>query len=264
MCLAQPLGNSRSSYCLRDQLQLNSELVSSWEALEAFLSRLRSQWSMRFMTDLVYNHTANDTPWLEVRTWSLFCSDFCCTCSDSTWQSHPESVYNLVNSPHLRPAYLLDRLVWNLSVDSQKEVDGLVRAPTNEEHLDTLAATMRHRVALLQLHEFYQCHVDNTIDTFRAYMASTDAPSIDPSQSEELHLILDPQYRRLHATVDMATARWLFMKVGKMWCVLWHTPMKPIIHSAFSHKHFLLSASMAHLRFAFLSPANFFLGRFFF
>jgi len=68
--------------------------------------------------DLVLNHTANETPWLV---------------------TNPEVGYNLTNSPHLRPAYLLDCLLFQMSYDISQgkyENRGLPSEINNEEHLD--------------------------------------------------------------------------------------------------------------------------------
>ena len=58
------------------------------EDVGQLLDTMATEWEVLSLTDLVFNHTANESPWI---------------------QEHPECTYNLVNSPHLKPAYLLDR-----------------------------------------------------------------------------------------------------------------------------------------------------------
>ena len=60
------------------------------------MSSVREEWGLVSICDIVLNHTANETPWLA---------------------EHPEATYNLVNSPHLRPAFILDRAVKRLARD---------------------------------------------------------------------------------------------------------------------------------------------------
>jgi len=70
------------------------------------------------MTDMVYNHTADDSEWLP---------------------DHPDSAYNLQNSPHLKPAYLVDRLLYYVSRDishSKLESHGIPADINNEDHLN--------------------------------------------------------------------------------------------------------------------------------
>ena len=89
------LGSSHSAYSLSDQRSLNTTFSSgdteaSFDDVKMIIDTVREEWGMVSICDIVLNHTANDTPWLV---------------------DHPEATYNLTNSPYLRPAFLLDRLL---------------------------------------------------------------------------------------------------------------------------------------------------------
>lgn len=58
----QTLGESRSCYSLADQLTFNPEFSKegqnwSWEDVGALVEKLRTEWNMLCITDVVYNHT---------------------------------------------------------------------------------------------------------------------------------------------------------------------------------------------------------------
>jgi len=95
------------------------------------------------LCDIVLNHTANETPWLK---------------------THPESAYNLVNCPHLVPAYLLDRLlvqVGNEISEDKWKSRGVSANINSEDHLNNLRVLLRERVAELRLEEFYLANVED-------------------------------------------------------------------------------------------------------
>lgn len=101
----QELGRSQSSYSIYDQLKLNSKLFShssdeqQWLALSTLINNLEKEYGMLSMTDLVWNHTADNSPWLA---------------------EHPEAGYNLENSPHLKAAFDFDEAIMQFS----KSVNG--------------------------------------------------------------------------------------------------------------------------------------------
>lgn len=70
------------------------------------------------ITDVVLNHTANESEWL---------------------QEHPDATFNMINSPHLRPAYLLDRALhyFSLEIADKKWIDsGIPPTIQNQEHVN--------------------------------------------------------------------------------------------------------------------------------
>ena len=84
------------------------------------VAMMKEEWGVLSLTDLVFNHSANESPWL---------------------QEHPECSYNMINSPHLKPAYLLDRILWHFSLDvgANKYADqGVPAELRSENHLQVI------------------------------------------------------------------------------------------------------------------------------
>lgn len=58
----QTLGESRSCYSLADQLELNPEFSPpgkkyDWSDVGDLMEKLKNEWNMLCITDVVYNHT---------------------------------------------------------------------------------------------------------------------------------------------------------------------------------------------------------------
>ena len=60
------------------------------------VTELRNEYELLGIVDIVLNHTANNSEWL---------------------LEHPEAGYNTDNYPHLNSAYVLDRALFEFSVD---------------------------------------------------------------------------------------------------------------------------------------------------
>lgn len=68
--------------------------------------------------DIVLNHTANESPFL---------------------LTNPECTYNCANSPHLRPSYLLDAALLELTLQVSAgdwELKGIPTVVETEDHLN--------------------------------------------------------------------------------------------------------------------------------
>ncbi|XP_071756275.1 glycogen debranching enzyme-like [Centroberyx gerrardi] len=191
----QKLGSSGSCYSLTDQLELNPDFSPkgkhcTWMDIGNLVEKMRKDWNMVCITDVVYNHTAVNSKWIRL---------------------HPECGYNLVNSPHLKPAWVLDRALWHLScevADGKYLEQGVPALIQNEQHIHALRGVLWQQVfSRLRLWEFLQVNVDKAVEQFsKLLQAGSNAVRSSPEGNRQLKMVQDPQYRRFGNTVDMNSA----------------------------------------------------------
>jgi hypothetical protein len=109
--------SSGSAFCVANQLQLGLSLfggsdpassLAGFDELRSVVDSCSEKFNLTFVTDIVLNHMAFDSPFLF---------------------QHPESTYNINNSPHLRAAALLDAALHSFShrvLDAEFISSGLV------------------------------------------------------------------------------------------------------------------------------------------
>lgn len=148
--MLQELGASGSAYALRDLFRLNPSfgLGINMSDIERLVKRLYDDYEMLSFTDLVLNHAANESEWLA---------------------AHPNCVYNLSNSPHLRPAFLVDCALVRFSSEIERGEwvqAGIPSKITTEAHLNAIGRVLHENVmSKLRLWEFYQVEIYHIIAT---------------------------------------------------------------------------------------------------
>ncbi|KAM3604619.1 uncharacterized protein V6R79_013990 [Siganus canaliculatus] len=196
----QTLGESRSCYSLADQLTFNPDFSPKgqsykWEDVGALVQKMKNEWNMLCITDVVYNHTAANSVWI---------------------REHPECGYNLVNSPHLRPAWVLDRAIWHLTTrvaDGRYTAKGLPADITSDSHLNAIRSVMWEDVfPQIKLWEFFQVKAEVLVEKFRTLLQDGTKPDRSKTEGKKhLKIIQDPKYRRYGNTVDFNMALEMFV-----------------------------------------------------
>ncbi|XP_034028557.1 glycogen debranching enzyme-like [Thalassophryne amazonica] len=194
----QKLGMSGSCYCVADQLELNPDFSPevkhyTWLDINNLVENLRKDMNMVCITDVIYNHTAADSEWIHL---------------------HPECGYNLVNSPHLKPAWLLDRALWHLGcevADGKYAEKGIPALIQNEEQINALRSVLVEMFYNLKLWEFLQVSVDEAVEKFSELLQLGNVGAWSNTQcTTKLKIVQDFQHRRFGNTVDMKSALDIF------------------------------------------------------
>ncbi|KAK4193240.1 glucanotransferase domain of glycogen debranching enzyme-domain-containing protein [Podospora australis] len=177
----QVRGSSNSPYSLYDQLGWDPVCFPNGEKdVQKMVESLEKNHSLLSLTDIVLNHTADNTPWL---------------------QEHPDAGYNLTTAPWLESAYLLDTKL--LELGYRLESLGL---PTELKSVDDLVKIMdaikKEVIAEIRLWEYYVLDVDRdadaAVEAWAAGKISFPDKSVDADGVEGLH-----------SATDEAQANWL-------------------------------------------------------
>ncbi|EFO20837.2 hypothetical protein LOAG_07652 [Loa loa] len=191
----QQLGISNSSYCIADPMQLNPNFSTTkkqytYDDLAILIKNLERDYHLLSMQDVVWNHAARNASWL---------------------LEHPECAYNLKNSPHLRPAYVLDRLLYHFGVDimnGKYNNRNLSKEINTDEHLRTILDILRNELLPeLRIHEFFQVDIEKLVALFEKYVKDGPSPDV---RDEMLESEPGPDWNRFGFIVDMNHANKIF------------------------------------------------------
>ena len=171
----QQLGSSQSAYSISDQKKIDSSYLpanythtnvtkryttrkgteqnlyidSSFLEVQKLMNEVRNEWGLLSIVDVVWNHTSFDTPWLI---------------------EHPEAGYNLVNSPHLRPAYDLDVALAQFSrrlAEGKWKAVGLQPEVQSEEDLHQIRSVLLEKVLPhVRLWEYFCVDVEAVVKVY--------------------------------------------------------------------------------------------------
>lgn len=155
-------GVSNSPYSIYDQLAFDSAIFPNGEKdIAQMVAKMQSEYNLLSMTDVVWNHTANNSKWLE---------------------SHPEAGYNVDTAPWLRPALALDTALLNFGKDLKSH--GL---PTKFDTVDDLLKVMEviktKVISDIKLWEFYVIDAEKNANAVIEKWTAGQAKFIDDSFS---------------------------------------------------------------------------------
>ena len=170
--------------------------------VEKLVDDMFKEWDMFSMCDLVYNHMSNDSEFLV---------------------AHPESTFNMQNSPHLRPALVLDRIMYYVTrsiARGEYENQGVRSQPIEGYYMDALRHIIRDQeVPKHKLTQFFEIDLGKTMKEIKR-IGFVELENIEKNLTEhknkkqrvshekkedlwrKLKIVQDPEYRRLMSTVD--------------------------------------------------------------
>ncbi|CAF4096790.1 unnamed protein product, partial [Rotaria magnacalcarata] len=184
---------SNSSYSISDHHKLNPLFQGTYEELKLLIDNMAKQWRILSITDLVYNHAASDCELLK---------------------QHPEAAYNLINSPHLKPAVLLDSILMQFTSDISegKLFPKGIPAEIKEHHLSIIHNyLLDEKLVEYRFWEYYVCNTNLLVEQFNRQLALlNDCPDKPLYDNDNLIEINHGQYQRMKSFIDLDLAEKIY------------------------------------------------------
>ncbi|EKV09817.1 Glycogen debranching enzyme Gdb1, putative [Penicillium digitatum PHI26] len=135
-------GASNSPYSIFDQLAFDSEFFPSGEDdIASLVAKMEKEYGLLTLTDVVWNHTAHNSKWLE---------------------EHPESGYSVETAPWLEAALVLDSALLKFS-DSLQDIGLPTEFKTEEDLVTVMNAARTEAIDGTRLWEFYVLDVKSNV-----------------------------------------------------------------------------------------------------
>ncbi|TCD67967.1 hypothetical protein EIP91_011768 [Steccherinum ochraceum] len=150
----QERGESNSPYSIRNQMVYepsmygkgSTDAAADVKKMEDILKVAREEYGLLSLTDVVLNHTANDSPWLV---------------------DHPEAGFSPANTPHLAPALEIDDAMVEFSASLSSK--GLPTTITSSSDVDTLISAFEAELGKRDMWQYY------VLDVIKEKQAVKDA-----------------------------------------------------------------------------------------
>ncbi|KAH9839825.1 glycoside hydrolase family 13 protein [Rhodofomes roseus] len=162
----QERGESNSPYSIRNQLVYEPTMFAGGKKdlgsdggltkVEELLRIARDEYGLLSLTDVVLNHTANDSPWL---------------------LEHPEAGYSPANTPHLTPALELDDAMIRFSKGLASK--GLPTIVSSEADIDQLIGSFQDYIQELNMWQYYVLDVKKERESVLTALISQNAAAWD-------------------------------------------------------------------------------------
>lgn len=181
----QERGSSDSPYSIRDQMKYDSSLFGTKltssagrTKVEDTLKLAREKYGLLSLTDVVLNHTANDSEWLVDHPEAGMISDS----FQFFFLINPTTGFSPANTPHLTPALELDTAI--LEFSSSLAARGLPTIVTSEEDVEKLISAFHDVIQGLDLWQFYVLNPAWETESVKAALKSKmDVPWVGPNVS---------------------------------------------------------------------------------
>ncbi|KAF2433282.1 glycogen debranching enzyme [Tothia fuscella] len=179
-------GDSNSPYSIADQHNFDPEVFPKGESdVAALVKNMEEKYGLLSLTDIVWNHTANNSKWLE---------------------EHPEAGYSVRTAPHLESALLLDNelLEFGANLESLGYATDL---KSNDDLLKIIAGIKEHVIAKIKLWEFYICDVEKNskavVDAWKSGKVDYSERSLWPAGMGGLDYFRDlPMHEKVGFVMD--------------------------------------------------------------